>query len=270
MAIAPGLSRHGLHRSLLPVALLIALIYRDGGICGAAEVRLDGRTFKLPDGFTIETVAAPPVIDRPIVADFDEQGRLYVADSSGYSENGPKQLAAKAHRIVRLDAADQRGIFHAPFTFADRMSFPEGVLWYAGSVYVGAPPSIWKLTDSTGSGIAGQRTEWLPAKTLTNCANDIHGPYLGLDGWIYWCKGAFAEQTFPRPGHKPLVTRAAHIFRSRPDGTGIEPVMTGGMDNPIHVVFSPSGERFFTTTFLQNPAGGKRDGIIHAVYGGLY
>src|SRR5205807_7664029 len=30
------------------------------------------------------------------------------------------------------------------------------------------------------------------------------------------------------------------------------------------------GERIFTTTFLQNPAGGKRDGIIHAVYGGIY
>jgi putative heme-binding domain-containing protein len=42
------------------------------------------------------------------------------------------------------------------------------------------------------------------------------------------------------------------------------------MDNPVEVVFTPGGERIFTTTFLQNPAGGKRDGIIHAVYGGIY
>src|SRR6185312_14670954 len=86
----------------------------------------------------------------------------------------------------------------------------------------------------------------------------------------YWCKGAFAQQTYDRPGKKPLVTRAAHIFRCRPDCSAIEPVMTGGMDNPVHVVFTPGGERLFTTTFLQNPAGGKRDGIIHAVYGGIY
>src|SRR5438445_4853791 len=46
--------------------------------------------------------------------------------------------------------------------------------------------------------------------------------------------------------------------------------MTGGMDNPVGVVFTPGGERFFTTTFLQHPGGGKRDGIIHAVYGGIY
>src|SRR5262249_29760895 len=60
------------------------------------------------------------------------------------------------------------------------------------------------------------------------------------------------------------------IFRSRPDGTGIEPVMTGGMDNPVEVVFTPGGERIFTTTFLQHPGGGRRDGLIHAIYGGVY
>ena len=46
--------------------------------------------------------------------------------------------------------------------------------------------------------------------------------------------------------------------------------MTGGMDNPVDVVFTPGGERIFTTTFLQHPGGGKRDGLIHAVYGGVY
>ncbi len=46
--------------------------------------------------------------------------------------------------------------------------------------------------------------------------------------------------------------------------------MSGGMDNPIDVVFTPGGERIITTTFLQNPAGGKRDGLIHIIYGGVY
>jgi putative membrane-bound dehydrogenase-like protein len=236
----------------------------------AAQVQLDGRTFTLPDGFTIERVAGPPVVDRPIVADFDEQGRLYVDDSSGSSEKLTIQLEKKPHRVVRLEDTKGDGHFDRSTVFADHMMFPEGAMWYAGSLYVGAPPSIWKLTDTTGSGVADQRGEWFQGKTLTGCGNDIHGPYLGPDGWIYWCKGAFAEQTYPRPGKKPFVTRAAHIFRCRPDGSGIEPVMTGGMDNPVHLVFTPGGERIFTTTFLQNPANGNRDGIIHAVYGGIY
>jgi putative heme-binding domain-containing protein len=143
-------------------------------------------------------------------------------------------------------------------------------MWHAGSLYVAAPPSIWKLTDTNGDGVADHRVEWFQGKTLTGCANDLHGPYSGLDGWIYWCKGAFARQTYEQPGKSPLVTRAAHIFRCRPDGTGIELVMTGGMDNPVDVVFTPGGERIFTTTFLIQPGGGQRDGLIHAIYGGIY
>ena len=66
------------------------------------------------------------------------------------------------------------------------------------------------------------------------------------------------------------MTRAAHIFRSRPDNSGIQPVMTGGMNNPVDVAFTAGGERILSATFLQHPAGGQRDGLIHAVYGGVY
>jgi len=234
------------------------------------QVRLNGHTFTLPTGFEIELAAAPPLVDRPINADFDEQGRLYVSDSSGSNENVNIQLVKKPHRIVRLESTRGDGKFDRRTIFADKMMFPEGTLWHAGSLYVAAPPSIWKLTDTDGDGIADERVEWFKGKTLTGCANDLHGPYLGPDGWIYWGKGAFAQQTYDRPGRKPLNTRAAHIIRAKPDGTGAEPVMTGGMDNPVGVAFTPGGERIFTTTFLQYPGGGRRDGLIHAVYGGVY
>ncbi len=235
------------------------------------QVQLNGHTFTLPFGFEIEVAAGPPLVDRPIVADFDEQGRLYVADSSGSNEPVALQLLKKPHRILRLEDTRGEGRFDKRTVFADKMMFPEGVMWHAGSLYVAAPPSIWKLTDTKGDGVADQRVEWFQGKTLTGCANDLHGPYLGPDGWIYWCKGAFAKQTHERLlGQPPFVTRAAHIFRCRPDGTGIESVMTGGMDNPVDVVFTPGGERIFTTTFFQHPGGGRRDGLIHAIYGGIY
>ncbi|HEV3163054.1 MAG TPA: PVC-type heme-binding CxxCH protein [Isosphaeraceae bacterium] len=236
----------------------------------AAEFHVNGRSFTLPEGFEIELVAGPPLVNRPIVVDFDEQGRLYVADSSGSNDKVTKQLEEKPHRIVRLEDTDGDGRVDKSTVVADRMMFPEGTMWLDGSLYVSAPPSIWKLTDTDGDGVADQRVEWFQGKTLTGCANDLHGPYPGPDGWIYWCKGAFATQTYERPGRSPFVTRAAHIFRCRPDGTGIEPVMTGGMDNPVDVVFTPGGERIFTTTFFQHPGGGRRDGLIHAIYGGVY
>jgi putative membrane-bound dehydrogenase-like protein len=229
-----------------------------------------GPILTVPAGFSIERVAGPPLVNRPIVADFDEQGRLYVADSSGSNDKVDKQLADRPHRIVRLEDTNGDGRFDNSTVFADRMMFPEGAMWFDGSLYVAAPPSIWKLTDTNGDGIADQREEWFQGKTLTGCANDLHGPYLGPDGWIYWTKGAFAEQTYERPGKPPFVTRASHIFRRRPGDPAIEVVMTGGMDNPVDVAFTPAGERILTSTFVEHPQLGKRDGVIHAIYGGVY
>jgi putative membrane-bound dehydrogenase-like protein len=228
------------------------------------------RVLKVPPGFTVTRVAGPPLVERPIVADFDEKGYLYVADSSGSNEKPAEQLKNPTHRIVRLESTKKDGVYDKTTVFADKMMFPEGLMCYRGSVYVAAPPHIWKLTDRTGRGQAEVREIWYDGKTLTGCANDLHGPYRGPDGWIYWTKGAFAKQEHTLANGKPFTTRAAHIFRAKPDGTGMEPVMTGGMDNPVDVVFTPDGERIFSTTFFQHPANGRRDGLVHAVYGGVY
>jgi putative membrane-bound dehydrogenase-like protein len=234
-------------------------------------------TFTLPEGFTVELAAGPPLVERPITADFDEQGRLYVSDSSGTNDKVQKQLEDKPHRILRLEDTDGDGRFDKSIVFAEGLMFPEGTMWYDGSLYVSAVPSIWKLTDTDGDGTADKREEWFQGKTMTGCANDLHGPYLGPDGWIYWAKGAFAEQTHiidtnPKRerGTKEWKTKASHLFRCRPDGSHLEPVMTGGMDNPVDVVFTKDGDRIFTTTFFVHPGGGLRDGLIHAVYGGVY
>jgi putative heme-binding domain-containing protein len=42
------------------------------------------------------------------------------------------------------------------------------------------------------------------------------------------------------------------------------------MDNPVGLCFTPGGEMIVSGTFFQHPAGGHRDGLIHAVYGGVY
>lgn len=236
----------------------------------AAEFTLGSRTLLVPDGFEVEIAAGPPLVDRPIAVSRDELGRLYVTDSAGMSDKADKQLELKPHRIVRLEDVDGDGKYDKSVVFADRMMFPEGCLWHEGSLYVAAPPQIWKLTDTDGDGKADKREVWHDGKTLTGCANDLHGPYLGPDGWLYFCKGAFAEQTHTLPNGKAFTTRAGHIFRARPDGTGLEPVMTGGMDNPVNVAFHSTGERFLSCTFFQFPEAGKRDGLLHAIYGGVY
>src|SRR5262245_19536807 len=233
------------------------------------QVKLNGHTFTLPQGFTIELAAGADLAPRPIVAALDEKGRLYVCDSSGSNEKVTEQVKNKPHRIVRLESSKGDGKFDKQTVFVKNVMFPEGCMWLAGSLYVAAPPNILKFTDTDDDGVADKEEIWFDGKTLTGCANDLHGPYRGPDGWIYWCKGAFAKQEHTVNGKK-FSTRASHIFRARPDGTGIEPVMTGGMDNPVDAVFTPGGDIIFSTTFFQHPRDGKRDGLIHAVYGGVY
>src|SRR5207245_8626982 len=89
------------------------------------QVQLNGHTFTLATGFEIELAAGPPLIDRPIIGDFDEQGRLYVADSSGSNDKVDQQLQMKPHRILRLEDSNGDGRFDRHTVFADRMMFPE-------------------------------------------------------------------------------------------------------------------------------------------------
>lgn len=236
----------------------------------AGSFKFDGQTITVPDGFVIERVAGPPLVDRPISAAFDDRGFLYVTDSAGMSDGAEKQIKEKAHRLLRLEDADGDGRFDRRTVFADHLMFPEGCLYHEGSVYVAAPPEIWKFTDCDGDGIAEKREVWFDGKTLTHCGNDLHGPYMGRDGWIYWTKGAHAEQHYTLPDGRRFDTRSCHIFRARPDATMIEPIFTGGMENPVGIAFTPEGELILSGTFFWTPAAGERDGLIHSVYGGVY
>src|SRR5687767_12109489 len=60
-----------------------------------AQFKFATQTLSVPEGFTIELVAGPPGVNRPISIAFDEEGRLYVTDSSGLSERADKQMELK-------------------------------------------------------------------------------------------------------------------------------------------------------------------------------
>src|SRR5436305_420299 len=49
------------------------------------QVQVGERLFFLPADFEIELVAGPPLVSRPICADFDDEGRLYVGEAAGTS-----------------------------------------------------------------------------------------------------------------------------------------------------------------------------------------
>ena len=257
----------------LAASLCCGLIH--GGLLMTAwadtvQTQLGDYQFTIPSGMQLERITTEELTTWPILADWDLQGRLLVVESGGVAKPIVEHNKQLLHRVIRLEDTDRDGVFDKRTVVAKDLPFMEGILCVGRDVLVTAPPNIYRLGDADGDGIYESQEVWFDGQTITGCANDLHGPYLGRDGWVYWCKGAFAEQRHELLNGQQLVTKASHIFRRKLSGGAIEPVMTGGMDNPVEMAITPEGERFFTSTFLHHPGNGLRDGIAHAVYGGVY
>ena len=235
-----------------------------------ATVSIDSFSFRVPKHLTFEKITDTNLCQWPIVATWDAEGNLVVAESAGVKQPVQEQRQTRPHRIVRLIDSDRDGRFDVRQVVAEDLAFPEGVLCLGNDIYVSAPPEIWKLTDADNDGVCESRSVWHDGKTLTGCANDLHGPFLGPEGWIYWSKSAFAEQEFDLSIALPAKSTASHLYRKAPTAISADRIMTGGMDNLVDIAFDDFGDRFFVSTFLHHPGNGLRDGIGHAVYGSVF
>ena len=116
-------------RSIVVGSLCAALLACRAGTAPGMEMKpvaINGRTLQLAAGLEIEVVAGPPLIERPICADFDEEGRLYVAEAAGTSDRIEEHVRDKPHRVVRLEDTDGDGRFDRKTIFADRLMIPQG------------------------------------------------------------------------------------------------------------------------------------------------
>ena len=75
----------------------------------AAQVQVNGRTFTVPDGFTVELVAGPPLVDRPIIADFDEQHGPFRVEAGVPGGGVPEECTFRLKRAGRSASAAADG-----------------------------------------------------------------------------------------------------------------------------------------------------------------
>src|SRR5207245_2165223 len=100
-----------------------------------------------------------PLVKFPMLGGFDERGRLFVAENAGVNLDQDLLAQQKPSRIIVLEDTDGDGVFDRSSVFADGLTFPQGVQWHDGALYVASPPSIWRLEDRDGDGRADTRTE---------------------------------------------------------------------------------------------------------------
>ena len=236
--------------------------------CGKkSPVTTDG--LRVPEGYTIEKVADSSLLSYPMFASFDNEGRLFVFESSGKTTSTEDVLENPTFIIRILEDEDGDGVFDKSKIFADKIPYPMGGTFYQGSLYVAAPPNLIKFTDTDGDGAADKRDIILSGWTLHHNAATLSGPFMGPDGWLYMADARRGFNIKTKEGDS-LKGKGARIWRCRPDGTGLEAMSGGGFDNAVEIAFMPSGETLGTMTYFTDPQGGFRDAIMHWVEGGVY
>jgi putative heme-binding domain-containing protein len=223
---------------------------------------------QVPPGFVAELVAGPPLVRHPMMAGFDDRGRLFVSESAGQNLNNKELDAQTPNYISMLEDTNGDGVFDKSTVFADKMTFPQGALWYRGALYVCSPPGLWKLEDTDDDGKADKRTLLVSGFEYTGNAADVHGPFLGPTGRLYWCHGRKGHEVYNKDGTLVSKGKGARIWSCLPDGSDVQVFAGGGMDNPVELVFTEAGDMLGTVNlFYGRPRG---DVLVHWQYGGVY
>lgn len=139
------------------------------------------KTFEVAPGYRIEQAAAEPLLNSPVAASFDEDGRLYVVEMRDYSEQDKEKLG----RVRLLTDTDGDGRFDKSEIFAQELSWPTAIICYDGGVFVGAAPDIFYLKDTDGDGVADMRRVVFTGFGRGNVQGLLNSFCWGLDNRIH-------------------------------------------------------------------------------------
>lgn len=230
----------------------------------------DLKGITVPEGFTIEIAAGADLIDYPMFATADDQGRLFVFESVGnVYDKSNEAISNPQFRIKLLEDLNGDGKYDKSTIYADKIGFPQGGVFYKGSLYASSAPDLLKLTDTDGDGVADKKEVILTGWVLNVNANSLVGPFMGPDGWLYMTNSIMGFDVMSKEG-KRLKGETARIWRVRPDGSDLEWISAGGMNNPVELTFTEAGEVIGTETYFTDPKAGQRDALVYWTEGGVY
>ncbi len=143
---------------------------------------------QVEDGFAVQLVAAEPMVVVPVAMTFDERGRLWVAEMTGYMPDtvGTGEDARNG-RIVILEDTTGDGAMDKRTVFADSLILPRALCIVGNGLLVAEPPRLWHYNINGDQ--AGKKT--LVDSSYTTGGNVEHQPnglLRAMDNWIYNAK----------------------------------------------------------------------------------
>ena len=145
-------------------------------------------TLQVPAGFTVELVAAEPLVKDPVRLDWGEDGKLWVVEMADY----PLGIDGKGKpggRVRFLEDTDGDGRYDKSTIFAENLNFPNGLLPWRKGVLVSAAPDILYLEDTDGDGKADKIEKLFTGFGEGNQQHRENGFEYGLDNWVYGANG---------------------------------------------------------------------------------
>lgn len=156
------------------------------------ETRVSLDDYNIEKGFTLEIIAAEPLLKAPVAMDFDDKGRMWVAQMPGYMNDmhgSDEQRPTGSIKI--LEDLDADGIMDHTKIFLDSLIMPRALAHVYGGLLYAEPPNLWFVEieekDKPGDKVL---VDSLYAAE-GNPEHQPNGLLLNIDNWIYNAKSNF-------------------------------------------------------------------------------
>jgi mono/diheme cytochrome c family protein/glucose/arabinose dehydrogenase len=153
------------------------------------------KTFVLPPGYRMELVVGDPVIREPVVAAFDGNGRMFVAEMRSYMQDiDGKDEHTAVGRVSLHWSSKHNGVYDRHTVFADHLVLPRMILPLADGVLVNETDSdnIWLYRDTNGDGVSDLKTLVFDGGSRGgNLEHQPSGLIWDRDNWIYEAANSF-------------------------------------------------------------------------------
>ncbi len=231
----------------------------------ALSPREQQATFRLPDGFEIELVAAESEgIGKYVTVAWDAGMRMWSMTALEYPVDANENKSASdalfarggRDRVVVFDAPyasasdSDRGAAGAPRIFADGLVMPLGVQPYRDGALVQYGPDVRFYRDTDGDGRADHQNVVLTGFGTEDSHLFPHQFHRQPGGWMMLAQGAFNYSRVRRPdgqpfldGEREVVFNQCKLGQMLLDGTAWE-TLTAGPNNIWGLVTSRTGETF--------------------------
>ncbi len=112
----------------------------------------EAKTFRMAPGFQVQLVASEPLVEDPIVAEFDGDGRLWVIEMKGYAVGKAMvNMTEPVGDIAILEDTDGDGVYDKRTVFLDKLVLPRALkILDHNCALVGEPPNLVKACDTNG------------------------------------------------------------------------------------------------------------------------